>query len=84
MMLEDLKPYEKRFILEYSELVERMTKLEWTIASIESSTCDFETNSDLQDLYEQLFAMRKYRHVLMKRACTEELTSYVREYCNEW
>lgn len=82
-LYDELKPYEQRFIREYYELVQKMNRLEWIIAGIESCTVDFMPRSDLQDLREQLLAMRDYRHVLMKRACTEELASEVREFCNE-
>ena len=83
IMFDALKPWEQRFVLEYKELVQRLNRLEWLVASIEACTCEFEPKSDLQDLREQIFAMRDYRHVLMKRVCNEELENAVRAYCSE-
>lgn len=62
-----MKPYEKRLVREYEELVERRDKLQNMLMDWEGGELDFEPECTMDQLYNQLDAMEDYVNALEER-----------------
>lgn len=76
--MSELKPYQKRFIIEYRQLAERCEKLQNMLDKWNDGTLDFTPACPYELLNMQLEAMNGYKTVLECRAETEgiDLESY--------
>lgn len=72
-MSQTLKPYEKRFIKEYSQLSERIIKLGNLIAGYEAGTLSFIPKCPLPLLRKQYASMCLYLECLKSRAQIEHI-----------
>lgn len=67
------KDYKERFKAEYYQLEIRIKKLADMVMKYEEGQLDFEPESSLELLQEQLFNMRRYRDCLEIRANIENI-----------
>ena len=68
-----MKPYQERFINEYNELSERITKLDNMLKKYKNGELDFTPDCPYELLYTQLVYMVNYQCVLEKRAEIENI-----------
>ena len=68
-----MKPYQERFINEYNELSERITKLDNMLKKYKNGELDFEPDCPYELLYTQLIYMVNYLCVLEERAKIENI-----------
>lgn len=73
--MDELQPYEQRFIAEYKELSERAGKLKAMLDKWER--LDFEPKCSYELLMTQYHIMMAYLHILCERADIEGLTDYI-------
>lgn len=78
-MSKRLKDYEKRFVKEYTELQERIYKLESLVVRYQRGTLNFVPKCSLHLLAKQLDAMKEYAQTLRERSFVEdiELPEYI-------
>lgn len=70
---ERMEDYKVRFVKEFKELDERMTKLDNMLSKYEEGTLGFTPASPISMFRAQYFAMAAYRSVLMGRAEIEDI-----------
>ena len=63
-----MEEYRKRFIKEYNELSERVTKLDNTLKKYKNGELALDPNCPYELLYTQLIYMVNYLHILERRA----------------
>ena len=68
-----MRDFEKRFLIEYYELDDRITKLEKMILSYENKTIGFTMSSPITLHKKQLEVMKTYRSILRERAELENV-----------
>ena len=68
-----MEAYKERFIKEYTELSERITKLDNIIKKYEEGTLDFTPDCPIDLLIRQSYYMELYRKVLEERASYEHI-----------
>ena len=68
-----MKEYKERFIKEYNELFERITKLDNTLKKYKNGELALDPNCPYELLYTQLVYMINYLCVLEKRAEIENI-----------
>lgn len=76
--MSELKPYQKRFIIEYRQLVNRIGKLDAMLERYREGTLDFTPKTPIGLLIDQANRMDEYKLVLEERAKVEgiDLESY--------
>lgn len=68
-----MEDYKVRFVKEFKELDERMTKLGNMLSKYEKGTLGFTPASPISMFRTQYFAMAAYRSVLIERAEIEDI-----------
>lgn len=68
-----MEDYKERFIKEYTELSERITKLDNMIKKYEEGKLNFTPDCPIDLLIRQSYYMKFYREVLKKRASYEHI-----------
>lgn len=68
-----MEPYKERFVREYTELADRLAKLEAMLDKWEAGMLDFTPTCPRYLLEHQRDAMREYRTVLEARAALERV-----------
>ena len=68
-----MEEYKERFIKEYNELSERITKLDNTLKKYKNGELALDPNCPYELLYTQLVYMINYQHILEKRAEIENI-----------
>ena len=66
-----MEEYKERFIKEYNELSERITKLDNTLKKYKNGELALDPNCPYELLYTQLIYMVNYLHILERRAKIE-------------
>lgn len=71
-----MEAWEVRFVEEYNQLKDRLTKLDTIIANYKANTLNFEPKSPLRVLQLQAMYMRGYLDILKQRAELENIDLY--------
>ena len=66
--------YKERFIAEYAQLAIRTIKLSKVVSDYDRGTIDFNLDTPIELLKDQLNAMNDYLEILKKRAKIESIT----------
>ena len=68
-----MEEYKKRFITEYNELEDRLTKLQRIIERFKEGTLDFTPDTPIEILEMQAHYMKQYLYCLKKRSIYEHI-----------
>ena len=66
-----MEHYKMRMVIEYRQLIERITKLEILLNKAKTNKLDFELSCPIELLEKQLCVMNEYREILIERATIE-------------